>query len=104
MGLLAADKVNEENTKENKKINSEIETAHQKLKEQDKIICFKENKNYQMGLEIEAKSIEIEKGRTNISEKQKVLLLHESEMKDFELKYEKTVIILENVKQYKEIV
>merc|ERR1712129_257173 len=41
--LLAADKVNEENTKENKTINSEIETAHQKIEEQEKVIFFKEN-------------------------------------------------------------
>jgi len=102
--LLAANKVNEENTKENKTINSEIETAYQKLKEQEKVIFFKENKIYQKGLEIEAKSKEIEKGRTNISEKEKVLLLQESENKELKLKCEKTVILSENVQQYKKVV
>merc|ERR1712129_202269 len=38
--LLAANKVNEENTKENKTINSEIETAYQKLKERENSHSF----------------------------------------------------------------
>merc|ERR1719319_505210 len=63
--VMALNKVNEEKTKENKKINSEIETAHQNIKDKEKVILLKEAQIEELKDKLEEKDSKLEEMKLN---------------------------------------
>merc|ERR1712129_187152 len=63
--VLALNKVNEEKTRENKTISSEIETAHQNIKDKEKVILLKEAQIEELKDMLEEKDSKLEEMKLN---------------------------------------
>merc|ERR1712129_342187 len=84
--LLALNKVNEENTRENKTISSEIETAHQNIKDKEKVILLKEAQIEELKDMLEEKDSKLEEMKLNDNvDKQDIEVSdEEKDLKEFE--------------------